>query len=558
MLSLSFLTIFLLSVFIPFNYAATCGNGVSCSSGSCCNDGTCYSVDDSSTDVDYVENIALVFDTSSNMASSTISKLNTLLVQITGSYPEDIEVPYLFFDDDCTNKVKSYTSDEMITITKSSSSTGSNFVAAFSKITDFYNKYGNRKNGKQNNILIITEGNPKMTSSDSSNGDAIAKAINAANTLKNNGIKIYVANVNSAADEYASIASVGSTIDDDDYDTVMQLISSNYENVAATTSGSNAVISSYTKSGSFYYRTPTGSDWIDLFDDLDARIVSGNGGNNGKCYIRSGCLSEFGICYGSGADNNEDDEIDDDDFIDDYYDEDLETGEIDDDLEDDKTTTTTTTTTATVKPTTTTTTTTKKTTTTTTTTTTTVKPTTTTTTTTTTVKPTTTTTTTTTTVKPTTTTTTTTVKPTTTTTTTTKKTTTTTTTTVKPTTTTTKKTTTTTTTTTTTVKPTTTTTTTTTTVKSTTTTTTTTKKTTTTTTTTKKTTTTTTTTKKTTTTTTTPTATVTYSTGKCGSKNGATCASGYCCNKGKCFLQSKHDKKCLIEKGCENKYGFCY
>jgi len=482
MLSLSFLTIFLLSVFIPFNYAATCGNGVSCSSGNCCNGGTCYSVNDSSTSVDYVENMVLVFDTSSNMASTSISKLNTLLKQITGSYSEDIEVPYLFFGDDCTEKVQSYTSDEMITISKSSSSTGSNFVAAFDKITEFYNKYGNRKNGKKDNILIITEGNPKKTSSDTSNGDAIAKAINAANTLKNNGINIYVANVNSAADEYASIASAGSTIADNDYNTVMQLISSNYKSVSATTSGSNAVVSSYTKSGSFYYRTPTGSDWTDLFDDLDARIVSGNGGNNGKCYIRSGCLSEFGICYGSGAAATT------------------------------TTTTTVKTTTTTVKPTTTTvktTTTTKKTTTTT-------------------VKPTTTTTT----VKPTTTTTT--VKPTTTTTT------------VKPTTTTTTKPTTTTTTKKTTTKKTTT-------KKNKKTTTTTTKKTTTTTT--KKTTTTTT--KKTTTTTANSTATTTYSTGKCGSKNGATCASGYCCNNGKCYLQSKNAKKCLIANGCEKDFGFC-
>ena len=462
MLSLSFLTIFLLSVFIPFNYAATCGNGVSCSSGNCCNSGTCYSVNDSSTKVDYVENMALVFDTSSNMASSTISKLNTLLKQITGSYPEDIEVPYLFFGDDCTNKVKQYASDEMITITKSSSSTGSNFVAAFDKITEFYNKYGNRKNGKKNNILIITEGNPKKTSSDSSNGDAIAKAINAATTLKNNGINIYVANVNSAADEYASIASAGSTIADNDYNTVMQLISSNYKSVSATTSGSNAVVSSYTKSGSFYYRTPTGSDWTDLFDDLDARIVSGNGGNNGKCYIRSGCLSEFGICYGSGA-------------------------------------AATTTTTTTVK------------------------------TTTTTVKPTTTTVKTTTTTKKTTTTT---VKPTTTTT-------------VKPTTTTTKKTNTTKT-----KKTKTTKTKKTKTIKTKKTKTTKTKKTKTTKTKTTKT-------KKTKTTTTTPTATITYSTGKCGSKNGATCASGYCCNKGKCFKQSKNAKKCLIANGCEKDFGYC-
>ncbi|ORX85538.1 hypothetical protein BCR32DRAFT_325395 [Anaeromyces robustus] len=285
---------------MPLIYGAGCGNGSSCSSDKCCNNGTCYSLTDTSSKVDYSENIVLVFDVSSNVQSSTITKLNSLLQSITGSFPEDLEVPYLFFSDSAPTKVKSYNSEELITIRSEASAVGSNFKAAFEQIETFYNKYGNKKNGKKNNILVITEGNPKATSSDSSNGDAIVKAINYATQLKNSGIRIYTVNVNSSANEDADIASAGSTIADNDYDTVMQLLSSNYNNVQVSTdSNGKAKITSYSASGSYHYRTPTSSDWNELFEDIVANIVVGVHGKNGKCFVRSGCLVPYGTCYGN-------------------------------------------------------------------------------------------------------------------------------------------------------------------------------------------------------------------------------------------------------------------
>ncbi|OUM63493.1 hypothetical protein PIROE2DRAFT_9908, partial [Piromyces sp. E2] len=264
-----------------------CGsnNGKQCLDAQCCNGGSCVNMYDYSRATSYKQNVLLVLDTSSaNMSSGEITKLNNLLKDLSSQLNSEIEIPYVTF---ASSGVKAKQATRVNV--SSTTSSEANFASGLDMAIQFFDKYGKKKNGKQNVIVLYSAGNIVSSSFGSSFSNAVTKA----NTLKNSGVKIYSLNVNSAAKAGSSIAAVGSTVNSNDINTVMELLSSDYTNVSVSSSGS---ISSYTKSSSEYYRTPNSEDYTALYNDIIFSTLSST--KNSKCNVSSGCEAGFGKCEG--------------------------------------------------------------------------------------------------------------------------------------------------------------------------------------------------------------------------------------------------------------------
>ncbi|ORX75553.1 hypothetical protein BCR32DRAFT_285072 [Anaeromyces robustus] len=288
---------------IPFNEAAltSCGskNGERCPEGYCCSNGQCKSL------MDYTklntksasENVVLILDTSSvNMGEDEqINKLNQLINEVLNLFSDSMEIPYTTFADSAT-KVKSMSVDDDIFFSLSYS-TGSNFSAGLQRAQEFLNKYGKKKNGKKDNVVIFSAGNPQPTDSDGNFGTAIINAINSANALKNQGVTIYTINVNRFASIEDEVVSFNDVIEENDYTSVFELLSSDYKNVKVSSNGKGyAKVDSYTKATSGYFRVPTSDNWTNLYNDIVTKVLKGS--TSSSCYYSNGCEVDFGSCYG--------------------------------------------------------------------------------------------------------------------------------------------------------------------------------------------------------------------------------------------------------------------
>ncbi|OUM63495.1 carbohydrate-binding module family 18 protein [Piromyces sp. E2] len=272
----------------------SCGsvNGAQCLAAQCCNSGHCENMYDYTGTDDYNQNVLLLLDNSSvNMNEEQIGKLNQLLANLGSQFNEDIEIPYVLFNDAATS-YRSYTSENILTV-RSVTSTGANFASGLQKAIEFFTRYGKKKNGKENVVVIYSAGNIVQTSSESSFGVGLANAIEKANTLKESGVKIYTLNVNDSAQAGSTIAVPGKSISKRDINTVMELLSSDYTGVVVK---SNGIIEDYTKSGSGYYRTPETNDYTALYTDILQATVTGV--KNTQCEASNGCEFGFGPCEG--------------------------------------------------------------------------------------------------------------------------------------------------------------------------------------------------------------------------------------------------------------------
>ncbi|OUM56262.1 hypothetical protein PIROE2DRAFT_19201, partial [Piromyces sp. E2] len=255
-----------------------CGssNGKQCLDAQCCNGGNCVNMHDYSETTDYDKNVLLVLDTSSvNMSDEDISKLNSLLSDISSQLNSDIEIPYITF----ASSADEYEQSDLITVSRTTSSEA-NFASALGEAIRFYKRYGKKRNGNPNIVVIYSAGNIVS----SSFGSALSEAVNQANALKESGVEIYALNVNSGARPGSAIATVGSTVDSNDINTVMELLSSDYSNVSVD---SNGTITSYSKSSSEYYRTPKSGDYTVMYNDILYESVESN--DNPQCEIDNGC-----------------------------------------------------------------------------------------------------------------------------------------------------------------------------------------------------------------------------------------------------------------------------
>ncbi|OUM63494.1 hypothetical protein PIROE2DRAFT_9909, partial [Piromyces sp. E2] len=264
-----------------------CGssNGKQCLDAQCCNGGNCVNMYDYSETEYYDQNVLLVLDTSSvNMSDEEISKLNSLLEDLGNQLNSEIEIPYVTFASSGERAEQS----NIVNVERTTSSEA-NFESGLDMAIQFFNKYGKKRNGLDNIVVLYSAGNIVSSSFGSSFSNAVTKA----NTLKDSGVKIYSLNVNSAAKAGSSIAAVGSTVNSNDINTVMELLSSDYTNVSVSSSGS---ITSYTKSSSEYYRTPNSEDYTALYNDILFNTLSST--KNSKCNVSSGCEAGFGKCEG--------------------------------------------------------------------------------------------------------------------------------------------------------------------------------------------------------------------------------------------------------------------
>ncbi|KAG4102764.1 hypothetical protein H8356DRAFT_1305122 [Neocallimastix lanati (nom. inval.)] len=276
-----------------------CGseNGKNCPDNYCCSNRTCQSVVDYSTCTteSAKENVVILMDSSSvNMDENAIKRLNEIFSEVINLFPGDVDVPYLIFADNAP-KVKFTTSDDDLKI-EIKDSDGSNFTEALQRANEFLKKYGkNGKNGKPDNVIIVTAGIPKPSGTEKDIATVVVNAINEANKLKQSDTTIYVININEKADAKKNIASVGTYIVEDDYNTVMKLLSSDYENVKVYYADGKVKIDGYTKNSSTgYYRTPIGTGNGNLYNDIVKKVMDGT--INKKCNIDKGCDAKFGFC----------------------------------------------------------------------------------------------------------------------------------------------------------------------------------------------------------------------------------------------------------------------
>ncbi|ORX87588.1 hypothetical protein BCR32DRAFT_264178 [Anaeromyces robustus] len=296
-----FLSILLINLFLAFNKAENvtiqCGssNGEKCPEGYCCRKGVCFDLIKKS-DVTVTENVLLVLDNSSNMKDGKMEKLNSMINDLLSKLPADVQVPYVLFADSAT-EAKNMASSNIPTFEIDSESTGSNFVAALESTQRFLNRWGNVKNGKHDNVVIVSGGNPILTKDDSDFGTVISKSIELVNEFKSNGVTIYTINLNDSANADAEVKSKGEIIEENDINTFMQLLSNNYDNVKITSdSNGKPKIESYNKNSSDYYRTPKGDNLDQSYEDISERVVLDipYSTPNGKCYVNKGCETNYG------------------------------------------------------------------------------------------------------------------------------------------------------------------------------------------------------------------------------------------------------------------------
>ncbi|OUM63024.1 hypothetical protein PIROE2DRAFT_61535 [Piromyces sp. E2] len=274
------------------------------------------------TNIDDYEKVASTYyraTTSNDWSDLFIDIADEYLVAETKKYArsvskkDGVEVAYTLFAESATD-IKIMTNKIAPNVKVDTSSSGTSFSEGLIEAQSYLSQLDN---GKENVIILFSDGAPEHNQYEYDDGEARANAINTATEIKNSGITIYTVNVNKQANPDARPAAIGERIGDvfgmgsllgvnEDYmNTVMQLISSNYKNAKASFKQNGTTnIDDYEKVASTYYRATTSNDWSNLFIDIAEEYMDNNSSsssaevtNNEKCYTKNGCDSDYGFCF---------------------------------------------------------------------------------------------------------------------------------------------------------------------------------------------------------------------------------------------------------------------
>ncbi|OUM60069.1 hypothetical protein PIROE2DRAFT_14260, partial [Piromyces sp. E2] len=270
--------------------------GIYCDDGYCCIRSKCYQ----KKLYDSKANILFAIDNSYSMLNGDrMEKTNTALANLADYMPDNVEMAYTTFSSSATD-VEEFTKENVPQIEEDSQSSGTGFSSVFNKSYDYLKS--KQENGNKGILIIITDGVPEHVESEGNDFQAMTNAINASSRLKNDGMTVYVVNVNSLCNvnipcvDYNTPdcqicktnpnywkCGIPSKLDASPIDNevsnnlVMKLISSEYENVQisyadGSTGNTGINIDNYQKvsGGEKYYMCPdlSSQDWSDLFTQL--------------------------------------------------------------------------------------------------------------------------------------------------------------------------------------------------------------------------------------------------------------------------------------------------